>query len=362
MEKEEKTKVYIYQCKLSKRILCYLSDLFLTLILGVLIFEGICLQIGKPIINFDSKAKEIDEYSYARIDIFYNNHILFFDDENKYDFSKNIEYTSNLYTQNEVLNSNEELDVFKNYFVNYKKGSNEELTNLIIEYGSDYFEAKETGYSLKGQYIEEFKPKFITGDEMSEDASAHYDNYIKHFFLPFYDFMTTDIKENDITFNGVSFLKLSNTIDNLNSSLNNLYVYSAMASYLLSITILSFVIPFIDKKGRTISQMILKIERIDKKEIRYLKRSFLGTIYLFDIFGFLPILMFIPIMSMSFSALFTLTNLWVPSLIGLLYVLINMFVMIFNKMNRSFKELLTNSIVVQSSVIDEYYKRIGYGG
>lgn len=362
MEKEEKTKVYIYQCKLSKRFLCFLSDLFLTLILGVLIFEGICLQIGKPIMNYDSKAKEIDEYSNARMDLFYNNNILFFDDDNKYDFSENIGYTSNLYTKKIVLNTNDEHDVFNNYFINYKKISNKELTSLVFEYGSDYFEENNDSYVLKSQYIEEFKPKFVTGDEMSEDASTHYDNYIKHFFLPFYDYMTSDIKENDLTFNGVSFLKLSNTIDSLNSSINNLYVYSAIVAYLLSVTILSFVIPFIDKKGRTISQMILKIERIDKNKIQYLKRGFLGTIYLFDIFGFLPILMFIPIMSLSFSSLFTLTYLWVPSLIGLTYVLIDLFVMIFNKMNRSFKELLTNSIVVESSVIDEYYQRIGYGG
>lgn len=362
MENESREKVYIYQCKLSKRILCFISDLFVTLILAVLIFEGICLQIGKPIIGFDNKAKLIDEYSYARIDIYYDKGLLYYEKDTKYNFNTNIEYTSDLYSEDIVMGNSKEHDVFRNYYVKYKCISEEELSSLIIDNGSDYFEVVDSKYQLKTKYIEEFKPKFVSGDEMSSDASKHYDSFIKSFFLPFYNLMTSDIKVNDLLSNNISFNKLTESINSLNSSIDNLYVYSAVAAYIISVTILSFVLPFIDKKGRTISQMILKIERIDKERITYLRRNFLGTIYLFDLFGFLPILMFVPIMSLSFSALFSLTYLWVPSLVGLLYVLINMFVMIFNRMNRSFKELLTNSIVVQSSVIDEYYKRIGYCG
>lgn len=363
MEEIEKKKVYIYQCKLSKRVFAFLADLFLTLILAVLFFEGVTVQVAKPISNYSDKVMKIESYSNSRIDIFYDREILYFkSEETKYDFDNSVEHTEETYIENLVKKTSSKYDVFANYFVTYRKFSVDDFNNKVIEFNDVFFEVNNGKLCLKSKYIDEFLPNYTEGDEMSEAAATDFKNFSKSFFLPFYNEMMKEIKNNDlISTQGVYYSKLTEVIDELTNELNNMYVFSSIFAYLFSVVVLYFMIPFIDKKGRTISQMILKIERVDVKSITYLKKPFIGTVFLLNLFGFLPILMFIPLMSINFASLFSIPYLWIISTIGLGYDLINFTIMVFNQLNRSVGEFLTNSIVVETAVIDEYYKEMEYG-
>ena len=120
-------------------------------------------------------------------------------------------------------------------------------------------------------------------------------------------------------------------------------------------------IPFIDEKGRTLSERIMKIERVDIKDFSSINKKFKTSIFLFSLFLNLPILMFIPIMSLTFNALFSLSILFIPSVIGVIISLIEMCVFLFHPLKRGLKELSTHSLMCDSDTIDNYFKEIGYG-
>ena len=84
MEEVKKQKVVeIYPTKLGRRVLCFLSDIFLCLILSFIFFELVVFQISRPIINYDNLVNESETYQKNQYAILYSSNLLFFNDENK---------------------------------------------------------------------------------------------------------------------------------------------------------------------------------------------------------------------------------------------------------------------------------------
>jgi len=362
---EEKKKVLIYPCKTIRRIGVFLADFFIMLVLSVLLLEGLVLQVARPFTGYYSKINEIDEISRKEVDLYYENEILSYDEGEKYSFKNNLETTGSNYVSYMLqINDDPKADVFKTYFVNIRDGSIDKLNGLYIENADKFYDQNSKDinglYVLKSSYLSEFEHKYIAGDEMSEIAKKDYDDYISNGFLEIYSLIVKDIEKNNL-FNidkTTSFLTYENRIKEINTSINNLYVYSSIGCFLAATFILYFAIPFIDKKGRTISMMILKTERISLNDYSNLSHRLIFSTYLLSVISNAVGLMFVPLMSVEFATLFSFTLLVVVSAASLVYLLINFIIMLSNSLKRSPSEFLTHSLVVDTLTMDNYYKEI----
>ena len=375
MEEVKKQKVVeIYPTKLGRRVLCFLSDIFLCLILSFIFFELVVFQISRPIINYDNLVNESETYQKNQYAILYSSDLLFFNDENKenqFMMSEALEDTNYNYLNFYTNDNSEELkkyDVFFNYFVNLKSGDKSdnlnELNGLLIKYGSDFFNTEKTTingtFALKTTYIEQFKANYIEGDEMSEEAKNNYENFSKKVFLNLYSVMINDIETNDLKVSDVSksYVELKNDIQAINDKINTNYIVCSYISFLISSLVLFLLVPLINHKRETASELILKFERINKKTMNYISRPMAINIFLLKMIDSALILFLIPSLRVGFSYIFSFPELYLPSLIALVIVIINLFITGFTKLNTSLKEITTDTIVCDSKSLDYYYQQV----
>jgi hypothetical protein len=122
-----------------------------------------------------------------------------------------------------------------------------------------------------------------------------------------------------------------------------------------------FVFPFINHKGQTLSERIAKVEHIDKNTLEYLPLRYRLILSIFNVAHASSVVFAIPILTYRFSSLFSLPLLYTVSFVSVLILIAEFIFVLFTNLNQSLKEIGTNSIVVDSSLMDLYYKEKGYG-
>ena len=73
-------------------------------------------------------------------------------------------------------------------------------------------------------------------------------------------------------------------------------------------------------------------------------------------FDSMIILFLIPAFRVGISYIFSFPELYLPSLIGIVIALLNLFITAFTQLNTSLKEITTDSIVIDASSLDYYYR------
>ena len=116
------------------------------------------------------------------------------------------------------------------------------------------------------------------------------------------------------------------------------------------------VFPLVTEKRETIAERILKFERVNKKTLCYIKKPFILNLFLLKMFDSMIILFLIPAFRVGISYIFSFPELYLPSLIGIVIALLNLFITAFTKLNTSLKEITTDSIVIDTSSLDYYYR------
>lgn len=369
--KEIKSKkvIDIYPTKVSRRILVFFSDLLVLFICSVFLFEIVVNPIGKLASNYVNKVSEADQYSRSRNEILYDNELLFYKEDDKYNFVSNLDYTSELFLKYYVFDEKTlQNEVIFHYFFTLKNKEVNYINELYLKYGSKYFNKDlytEIGtLSFKEEYINLLSPYFIEGDELSEDGKNELYLFKENCFLNIYSEVIKDIIKNDLYGKNpnvtLSYNELSNKISEFDTYYRNLATINTYITFIISVGILYFLIPLLNKKGRTFSEIILKVERVNKPSLNYLNKRFVVVQGLFNMMNGLSILFLIPIISFGFSELFLLNLLFSVSFVSLIFVLIELIIMCFSKYVQSLKELATSSICCDTSTIDNYYKEKGY--
>ena len=112
----EKRDIDIYPCKISRRVLAYFADLIIALFVSVFFFEMAVLPIGKLTSSYMEQAKNVSTYSNARVNILYQNNLLFFEDGEELNMQENLVTTSDKFTEFYVYdNSSVTAEVFYHY-------------------------------------------------------------------------------------------------------------------------------------------------------------------------------------------------------------------------------------------------------
>lgn len=375
--KRGKKIIEIYPTKVGRRILVFLSDIFMNLILSIILFEICVFSISRLVIDYDGLLSRSDNYQREQYGLLYEHNLLYFDEakhgiENRFKLSLALEDTNYYFVEFYSDPSNEELskyDIFYNYFVLTKGQENKEkaladLNSLYLQYGENFFDQNSKTclgtFSLKKSFADEFKPNYISGDEMSSQAKTDYDNFTKSVFLNIYNQMFSDIKANDLSsLDGLrSYKEIESKISSINDTLNLDYVVCSYISFVFSCIILFLVVPLITEKRQTLSEKILKIERVNKTKIAYINRPLVLNIFLLKMFDGLTLLFLVPVAHVGFNYIFALPILYLPSLIAIVLALINLCITAFTKLNTSLKEITTDSIMCNQSSIDEYYREL----
>ena len=366
---EEKKKVIdIYPTKITRRLLVFLADIFIFLILSIFLFEMCAKPIFVALPSFNNKFNEVTKSTAIRDEILYENEILYYEKEDNKNLGDSIAYTSLMFLKFYTFDQREEkYDVIYRYFVEIRNQDVQKVNNLYSIYGGNFFDT--TSFTDKGTF--DFKenvknvirPYFVPGDEVSKDGQTYIDDF-KEVFLSIYSGVISDIKINDLRSisdpMNITFNRCTEKISEFDDYRNNGITICIFIVFVFSRFILFFAIPFVNHKGQTIGQIILKTEHIDLNKMGYLSKNFRVAKSMFDLLNCGCVILLIPAISYSFSRVFMLNILFSVNTISLIFVIIELVFLLSNKFARTIKELATNSIVVDTSSMDEYYKELGY--
>lgn len=365
MEEDISTKVTdfsIYPEKMSRKILVFLADMALALIAGILLFELVTLPITKLSGVYNQIVNQSNEYTSKRTEILYDNDVLFYDDNSKGKLTESISYSSEKFISFYTIADDEKNDVIYEYFVALKGKDASYVNEIYYKIAPAYFDnTKFTTlgtYAFKDSVVEMFLPAFTAGDEMNTDGKNSYNSFKETIFLNLYSYVLSDIKTNDLSSPNLphSFLEYSSLVSEQDNRLNNTYVLNVYACFFVSCLALFFIVPLCNEKGRTIGEMILKVEHVTFNKLKYLKKGKICITGLFNSTHVLGILLFIPLISVGFNTILNISAFVIPRLMGVAIWIIELIFSLVTKMNQSLKEITTQSILVSTELVDEYYR------
>lgn len=362
-----------------RRILLSLGDYFLTFIIAFTLFNVAVLPLARVICNTNKKSQEASQYENTANELLINKGIIFKSIDEEDTFINDVNYTfkvflsyyafdeenvDKVYTQYGHKSENE---VIKQYYVTLKGDETGYLKAFqdVNEYGKNY---KKQGFSffeigpnvndviLKSEY------KALLGSELLEaEDDSKYSKTMKQFrdnvfARLFYLNVYEDITKNDLVVDGVSYNDLLKKATKINSGLQWVAVVSALISPVLAWTFAYLIYPLVNRDNRTPTMSIMKLDRlnfnnlgpINKKIV--LIQSFYGLIVSFSYVIILPMIYF------SFQYIFNLPVLFIVSACSLAIILALFLTILFNQFNRSGSDVLTFTVVVPTSELDNLYK------
>lgn len=363
---EQKNDFFLYPCKMSKRILAFLADGFIAFILAILLFEVAFLPIVNACRDYTNITNSYYQTINERYDYLYSHDLMTCNTETeKYIYSTAFRDTATNFLKYYVYDNNidyKKYEVVSHYFIDIKGKNQEFLATTIYKKATNevfqkYFNCADGTFeiSLKSEFKDLFIPFYTEGDTISADGEKEMNNVISKFFEGEFYVMFNDFDQTDETFHAFNV-----KINEYNEYRNLNFIIAAFVTFFISSVVCFLVVPLIDKRGRTIGKIIMKIERIKKNNFKVmdLKNKFL--VYALSTVEILPILMFIPWISAGFAGIFNLQVLLYPSLIGVTYCLISLLVAVITNFRQSFKELASGTVIVLDELMDELYVKLGY--
>lgn len=373
-EENKKKTIDIFPIKKYRRILVFLGDMFITYILCLFVFNLIVFPIYKAITGYNEISSSASKYEKERMDILYNNKILFYDegDEDsitqKYLYSYNLTTTAISLMSYYVVDSSIENEVVYNYYTSIatNKKTIGEIVDLYKVYDSNTnffdFEKKDSNGLplLKEKYITEFSPAFNKKDEMGTQGKEDYNKFITIFFLNAYYGVMDDISTNDIMYDNLSYKELTKLINEAVSYSNTMVVISTYISFAISWMLMFLVYPLVIGKGKTLSSHIMRIEKVNSRTLNKLKPIEMCIQSSYYFVTTLVVILFVPFPNVDFNYLFNLNSLYIVSGIALLYIVISFIFLLFNKFNRTLSDYLSDCVMIDVDSLDEIYRAKGY--
>lgn len=374
---ENENKFYIYPTKISRRILSYLGDLFICFIVSIFLFEIAVLPIGKLACNYQNTYSDYITKINTRYDVLYNKQVLFYDEnsaDTKYVYNTIYEYTADKYLQYYVTKdlTYKKYDVITNYWtinavspISFSDMVKKQLLAGTNNAFDKYFDAEftvvdgkknYTSIALKETYIDLFLAYYQPTNQISDKGKTEMQNFKDQFFQGSIFSIVNDVSLTDQT-----YIEATNVINIYQGNFNILYEVSAGITFFIVTFLQFFLFPFFDKRRRTPAKLIMGIEAIslNNNYENFTKKTFF-PLYLLNALEMLAILLFIPSISLQFSGIFRLMPLLIVSGVSLIYGLISLIIAFGNSYNKSIKELITVSIIVDSKLMDDYFVARGY--
>ena len=370
---------------LRKKILPYLLDYFLTLILSLLLYVGVN-AIGETLpyfknIQSEASSIQLDLYSLVndsgirhqgedgflvtseyKLEKMIKEEVLY-----SLKINNNANSNSAIYDGFEALdlNNKEHNNGIYYYFINYKVNNlnlyNEEYK--VKDYGIDFYlneivKLKENNYFEQGLYVNDLNYPLIKYDiAIAIDEYYRNSNYKigSDYYNEIYSLYYSGINKamNDLIYGNTSYISLNNKHNELVNDMLNFRGNALLISYLLSVIIIYLIFPLILKEGRTIGLRVFKLVSIDinGNKVSILNNLIRMIVSIFSVFSLLIIDIFLLFgtQAMYFFNINLLgfINIFVLSLISLIFNLISIAFTFINKnRHQNIEETLAMIVVV----------------
>ena len=377
MEEENKQKVVdILPIKKGRRMLVFLGDFFINFMLSFLLITIAVLPLGKVFTKYGDRNSKYTNDLVLRADILYENKVLF--DSGKVDRSEivyNASYTYYVYLSYFVYDienpdhvkfpqygHKEENNIFRHYFIDLINDPDSYIS-LFDHYNSknQYFERTDVVVTLKPEYKSEILTFFDTSDKPTKSCKKYMSNIEKNIFYPMYSEMMTLIQKHDLKDSkGHSYNKVNGDIKSFETYINNLAISTSLIAFTLSTSILHLLIPLLNKHRKTLTMMILKVERVDIRSLSLLKKGKTVLSFIYSLFSMLLITFFAPIGLLTIYEIFNISILFVLGLFSIAIILSSFVFLLFNRFNRTLFDYFTGTVMLTNDSLDEVYRSRGY--
>ena len=372
---EKKTKVVELQpLGKFKRILLFLGDYFIAFIFSFILFNLAVFPLAKVICGTNEKSQEIANLEKTSNDLLINNGIMFEDPDGTFKFENHVNYTFKVFLSyyaydTEDVDANhpqyghkEANEVIRHYYVTYMHDTSDGAASYLADFASvnedGLFTIGETvnDIALKAEYKE------LLGTELleQEDESKYSENMLifrdKIFAKLFYLHVYEDIRQNDFIKDGVSFQQCLDKIGSINNYLKWVATWPAIISGVLSWGIVYLLYPMINRERRTMTMSVMKLNKLKMVSMVDINRKDVGLQSFYNLLLSMSSVLFLPVLYFGFAYCFNLPLLFIITLISLVLSIVSLFFILFNEHNRSGSDILTFSVVVPTSEIDNIYK------
>lgn len=371
---EEKQKVVdIQPITKGKRVLVFLADFFLMFILTFVFFNALVMPLSNIMTLSTTRSEESNAAAEVQYGILYNQKVLFHENASDiYYYNANVEYTMNCFLSYYCFEDSDSLsehpqyghnidnEVIRHFYFDIRNDKDAYLSQISdFNKENNYFIVNGDEISLIDEVKANIKLSFFSPKDMSKDGEKMLAN-MQNGFMNFYASVFKDIKKNDITYNGNSYLEKQAIVDAAESFFQWHLVIASIISYLLSLLVYYLIIPFIHKDNRTLAMMMMRVTRIGTNNIYLLNNveNFLQFIYML-VFN-IPIIFFMPMTYAAFTYLFSIPLLPGLLFIGLFIQLISLIFIIATPLNQSLCDMLSRSLIIKNDDLDEIYRAKGY--
>lgn len=370
MEQEEKKVFELHPLTKWKRILLFLGDYFITFILSFILFNIAVFPLGKIIAKTEQRNNEATALSERADQLLINSGIIFEDPDGSQSFSGRANYTFKVFlsyyafdeenpdANHKDYGHKEKNEVIKNYYLTYLNDEQAYLNDFKSVNTDGLFEIGDTVNSikLKGEY------KSLLGTELLEVSdedkySTNMKNFRDHVFAQlFYIHVYKNITDNDFVKDGVSYNDCVKKAANINKSLQWVPVICAYISIVLSWGATYLLYPMINSERRTPTMSVMKANKLQTRSLMGINRvDVLGQSF-YQLLLCMSSVLFMPVLFFGIAYCFNLPTLFIVTFISFVLALASLVVLIFNQFNKSGSDLLTFTVVVPVTELDNLYK------
>lgn len=371
MEENEKRIVELHPLSKWKRILLFLGDFAITFILSFVLFNLAIFPLGKIICQTEQKSKEAASYEKLANDLLISGGVILEDPDGSGTFEGHVNHTFKVFLSYYAFDE-ETPDASHPYYGH--KAQNEVIRNFYVNYLHD-----EEGYLAAFRQENEANQMFVIGNTVNEITlkddyksllsnellevtdeskySTHMTNFRDNVFARlFYIHVYQDnIKANDYIVGDASYLDCLDKSSKIMDPLKWIPVACTYISIILAWGAVYLLYPMINGERRTPTMSIMKVNILHSQRLIGINRtnvlihSFYDLLFNISYGVFLPILFF-------YSGAFNLPILFIASLISAVLIIVSLFFVLFNQHNRSGSDLLTFTVAIPTSEIDNLYK------
>lgn len=364
-EKNKPVEIDIHPVSKWKRLLVYLGDMMFTFIAAFVVFNIISYPIATVVAPYDSK-KSLDAAE-QRDSVLYENKILFYEETEKIDksFNKSLKYTFNRFLAYFTFDDDNIYDVSHPEFTHIKENNvigtyfkdikNDVTTyNKIFESMPEYFKKNEEDFTLVDAVKENTKYFF---DENERLQSKDY-NTLSGIFNSIYGDIIKDIKEHDLTYvdvssKVVSYNECQKIIDDNSQIFYNRMSISVFISHFISVLILFFIYPLINRFGRTPMHSILKLDRVNTASFKRLKTGEKILLGVYSIFTTLPYIIFLPLSYTTLIYIIDIPFILTFALVAIVFLIINLIVLLVSAFSQTLVDKATRTVIVPNEEYEQ---------
>lgn len=349
---EKKTTCYIdlVPAGKGKRRLVFLADFFICFILSLSLFSLAAYPIAKQVPSVKEAAKTEEEGQKEKRNLLVGNHLLSrTDDRDRNDTSSIREYSSLLFLKGK-LDSSEDNDYFAAYYLEIKRRTFDELSDVYRHTSTNlFFEPVDGKRKRKEKYAVEFSPLLDEKDDRTDQGKTDLSYFKNSFFSLRYGNRLKD--RGDKSNEGAYFSSFRAADDKRRqgrSAYKESIVLSTFISYFVSAIILFLAVPLIHKRGKTLGRRAMKRERISRNGFRPLSKLKRCYIFFLQSLFSLASILFVPCFYVPFTQVFSFYQLLSVSLCAIGLDVISLVFLVFNGYNRSFMDWLSSSVRILS--------------